>query len=260
MADQENVLIIGATRGLGAEVFKYYSSLDSTTHVFGTARGSDTPSSNSSKASYIPNVDLLSPDCGKNLVSCLPNNTTLHTIIIAASIFIKDDFDAPDWDAEVKMYTTSCVAPVTIVSALDKGGYLASGTKLLLVGSESGSVTLRHPKEGGGAYGHHGSKAATNMVSRLLSLDLKEKGVAVAVVHPGFMRTEMTKGVGFDKFWDEGGAVTPDVAAKSLVDWIRKEFDIGKTGQYWAPRGPGDIGTAEPVLGKNLPTPLQLPW
>lgn len=43
------------------------------------------------------------------------------------------------------------------------------------------------------------------MVGRLLSLDLKGKGVAVGLVHPGFMRTEMTKGVGFDKFWDAGG-------------------------------------------------------
>jgi NAD(P)-dependent dehydrogenase (short-subunit alcohol dehydrogenase family) len=75
-----------------------------------------------------------------------------------------------------------------------------------------------------------------NMCAKLLSLDLKERGVAVAAVHPGFMRTEMTKGVGFDKFWDEGGAVTPDVAAKSLVEWI-ETFDISKTGQYWAPRG-----------------------
>lgn len=31
-------------------------------------------------------------------------------------------------------------------------------------------------------------------------------------------------------------AVTPDVAAKSLVEWI-SSFDMSKTGQYWAPRG-----------------------
>lgn len=43
------------------------------------------------------------------------------------------------------------------------------------------------------------------MCAKLLSLDLKERGVAIAAVHPGFMRTEMTKGVGFDKFWDDGG-------------------------------------------------------
>ena len=51
------------------------------------------------------------------------------------------------------------------------------------------------------------------------------------------MRTEMTKSVGFDKFWDDGGAVTPDEAAKSLVEFING-FDISRTGEYWAPRGP----------------------
>ena len=76
---------------------------------------------------------------------------------------------------------------------------------MLLVSSESGSITLRHSKEGGGNYAHHASKSALNMVGKLLSLDLKDQGVVVGIVHPGFMRTEMTKGVGFDKFWDDGG-------------------------------------------------------
>lgn len=105
----------------------------------------------------------------------------------------------------------------------------------------------------------------------------------------------MTESVGFDKFWDDGGgendfserrrlldspsaiAVTPDEAAESLIEFI-STFDIKKTGEYWAPRGPRcvacqyvyslltqtctnrDIGTAGPVLGNDLPTPLQLPW
>lgn len=55
--------------------------------------------------------------------------------------------------------------------------------------------------------------------------------------------------------------MTPDVAAASLADWI-ETFDMEKTGTYWAPRGPADIGTAELVLGPKdtLSTPLQLPW
>ncbi|KAG7149139.1 hypothetical protein HYQ46_001959 [Verticillium longisporum] len=68
----------------------------------------------------------------------------------------------------------------------------------------------------------------------------------------------MTAGVGFDKYWDEGGAVTPEEAAASLAQWT-DGLDISKTGEYWAPRGPRDIGTAEAALGKGLPTPLQLP-
>jgi len=161
------------------------------------------------------------------------------------------------------MYRICAIGPTILITTLANASQrlLGKGSKVAFVSSESGSITLRHEKEGGGNYGHHASKAALNMSAKLLSLDLKDRGVAVAVVHPGFMRTDMTKGVGFDKFWDEGGAVTPDVAAESLAKWI-ETFDITKTGEYWAPRGPRDIGTAEPVLGsKNkLPTPLQLPW
>lgn len=136
------------------------------------------------------------------------------------------------------MYATCAIGPTILVTALanDSDTLLHSTTKVILVSSESGSITLRHESEGGGNYGHHASKSALNMSAKLLSLDLKDRGIAVATVHPGFMRTEMTKSVGFDKFWDAGGAVTPDVAAKSLVEWVAT-FDISKTGQYWAPRG-----------------------
>jgi hypothetical protein len=37
-------------------------------------------------------------------------------------------------------------------------------------------------------------------------------------------------------------AVTPDEAAKSLIEWAEK-LDISKTGQYWAPRGPSKFLT-----------------
>ncbi len=82
------------------------------------------------------------------------------------------------------MYTTSSVAPVFVVHRLVNEGYLHAGSKVVLVSSESGSIGLRHEKEGGGNYAHHASKAALNMVGKLLSLDLKEKGIVVSIVHP----------------------------------------------------------------------------
>lgn len=128
--------------------------------------------------------------------------------IITAGFFATENFDqdkGPKWDDELRMYTTSSVAPVFIVHRLVHAGLLQRGSKVVLVSSESGSIGLRHESEGGGNYAHHASKAALNMVGKLLSLDVKDKGIIVSLVHPGFMRTEMTKGVGFDKFWDEGG-------------------------------------------------------
>jgi len=202
----------------------------------------------------------MKPDVGDNIVKQLKGSEPLEAVTITAGYFSTEEFDkGPSFEEEVRMYTTSAIAPVFIVHRLVQANLLQSGSKIVLVTSESGSISLRHEVEGGGNYGHHASKAAENMVGKLLSLDLKEKGIIVSVVHPGFMRTEMTKGVGFDKYWDDGGAVTPDVAAQSLIDWTDK-LDISKSGEYWAPRGPGDIGTAEKVLGKDLQTPLKLPW
>ncbi|KAL5336102.1 hypothetical protein BJX70DRAFT_409993 [Aspergillus crustosus] len=242
----KTILIVGATRGLGASLRTLYASNPST-HVFATTR-SEEKSDPESRVSWISNVDLTKPDVGQKLVSQLPSSTKLSSVIITAGFFGLETFDTPDWEKQVQMYTT-----------WSKSGYLTEGSKVILVSSESGSIMLRHEKEGGGNYGHHASKTALNMVGKLLSLDLKPNGIAVSLVHPGFMRTGMTKGVGFDKYWDDGGAVTPDEAAKSLANFI-DEFDISKTGEYWAPRGPGDIGTVESVLGSDLPTPLRLPW
>ncbi|KAK0899519.1 hypothetical protein LTR91_017063 [Friedmanniomyces endolithicus] len=240
-----NVLIIGATRGLGYQIALQYAQREYS--VTGTARSAP-PKETHHDIHWISGVDVATEAAGKTISEGLKGHKQ-DLVIITAGFFGKESFDEPDYDAEVTMYKTSAIAPVFIVHHLHK--------------AESGSITLRHETEGGGMFGHHASKAASNMVGKLLSLDLKDQGIAVGIVHPGFMRTEMTRSVGFDQFWDDGGAVTPDEAAESLIRWIEEEFDMSKTGQYWAPRGAADIGTAEAVMGAkkgDLPTPLQLPW
>lgn len=212
-----NILILGATRGLGASLRKLYASNPSTKTVFATARGNSAPESNESRTTWLTNIDISQPDVGQQLTAQLPSSTKISTAIISAGYFGFESFDNPDWEKQVKMYTTSAVGPVFVVQSLVKAGFLGEGSKVILVSSESGSITLRHEKEGGGNYGHHASKSALNMVGKLLSLDLKDKGVALGLVHPGFMRTEMTKSVGFDKFWDAGGGKS---ALKSCLEII----------------------------------------
>ncbi|KAJ3003117.1 hypothetical protein HKX48_001946 [Thoreauomyces humboldtii] len=258
-----NVLIIGATRGLGASLAKAYASAG--VSVFGTTRSSSKPEDFGVKeVQWLLDIDLMKPTVGQTLTTAIAKlkpepPKSFDVVIITAGYFKTETLKSPNFEDQQKMYTTSAIAPTLLVSSLHASHHLTKGTKVILVSSESGSVTLRHESEGGGNYGHHASKAALNMVGRLLSLDLEDQGVVVSIVHPGFMRTDMTKGVGFDQFYEEGGAVTPDVAAESLVRWV-ETLDMTKTGEYWAPRGPRDIGTAEKVLGKNIATPFHLPW
>lgn len=51
------------------------------------------------------------------------------------------------------------------------------------------------------------------------------------------MKTEMTKGAGFDQFYDSGGAVEPAEAADSLLDFAATITEK-HNGTFWAPRGP----------------------
>jgi short-subunit dehydrogenase len=195
-----SILIIGATRGLGKALTEYYASKPEN-EVYGTSRSSEAPSSPSGpNIHWITSVDLSKGPNFDNIAKGVKEDQ-LNTAIITAGYFETEDFGQSKWDEEIKMYILSSVAPVFVVEALVRNSKLEKGSKVILVSSESGSITLRHEQEGGGNFGHHGSKAASNMVGKQLSFDLKPKGIAVGIVHPSFMRTEMTKGVGFDKFW-----------------------------------------------------------
>lgn len=76
------------------------------------------------------------------------------------------------------------------------------------------------------------------------------------------MRTEMTKSIGFDAFWEDGGALPPDEAAKIMGDWVENDFSMKLTGTYWAPRGTRDIGNWKVVMGEDTTKegPVELPW
>ncbi|KAI9654878.1 MAG: hypothetical protein M1831_005247 [Alyxoria varia] len=228
-----SVLIVGGTRGLGAALAKQYVTENN--QVFATAR-SKPDDVISPSIHWITSVDVSSMTAGKTITNAIKE--PLDTVIITAGYFGKESFDSVDFEAEVSMYKVSAIGPIFVVQALVQAGLLQKSSRVILVSSESGSITLRHESEGGGMYGHHGSKAALNMAGKLLSLDLKEKGIAVVMVHPGFMRTEMTASVGFDQFWDSGGAVTAEEAARSLIPFV-KSIDMSMTGEFWAPRGPG---------------------
>ena len=226
-----NILIIGATRGLGASLANLYASSPSNV-VYGTTRSPSAPKGLNEKIVWVPNIDVSQEGVGAMLVNQLGQLGVaggmiegkdevrgFDIVIITAGYFATEDFtQGPKWAEQVKMYSssppptptnpkfppsyllpltnhhstaTSSISPPFIVHSLTKAKLLPKGSKIVLVSSESGSITLRHEKEGGGNYAHHASKAALNMVGKLLSLDLREAGVVVSVVHPGFMRVSL---------------------------------------------------------------------
>lgn len=253
----ENVLIVGGNRGLGEALAKQYSEeLKATGTVHATTRYAAPQNTTSYNLKWIPNIDI-TQDAGHQ-VYLKYEHTSIDLLIICSNYFAVERFHTMDYERQLKMYKTNVIGPALLIQHLVTHHLLKSGSRIVLVGGESGSIALR--TEVGGNYGGHGSKAALNMTAKLLSNDLKAHNIAIAVVHTGYIRKMKEDGT-FES--DNGsGALKPHQAAKKLRDWIQT-FDMSKTGQFWAVRGVAGIPSAEKVLGKenvSVDQPVQLPW
>ena len=76
--------------------------------------------------------------------------------------------------------------------------------------------------DSGGRYGYRMSKAALNAASQSLAVDLKDKGIAVGVFHPGWVQTEMT---GYS------GPLTVQESAQGLITNI-EALDMSTSGVF----------------------------
>lgn len=74
------VLVIGATRGLGAEITKAYAN-DTGSTVYGTTRSATAPTGFPESVQWLPEVDLMQPTVGDHLVSLLGASKPLSAVV-----------------------------------------------------------------------------------------------------------------------------------------------------------------------------------
>jgi NAD(P)-dependent dehydrogenase (short-subunit alcohol dehydrogenase family) len=65
----------------------------------------------------------------------------------------------------------------------------AGRAKIINITSQLGSLQAMKPNWG--RYSYNSSKAALNMLTRMLAFDLKDEGISVICVHPGWVKTDM---------------------------------------------------------------------
>ena len=74
----------------------------------------------------------------------------------------------------------------------------------------------------GGYYGYRMSKAALNAAGVSMANDLRTRGIAVALLHPGFVQTEMV---------NNAGDVDADTAAAGLLKQL-DSLSMENTGSF----------------------------
>ena len=130
--------------------------------------------------------------------------------------------DRLDVEAIRRQFEVNALAALRVTAALR--GQLRPGSKVGLITSRMGSIA---DNGSGGQYGYRMSKAALNMAGMSLAHDLKPLGVAVALLHPGLVSTDMLGG---------RGQVEPDEAARSLLERL-DALTLEASGGFWHANG-----------------------
>jgi NAD(P)-dependent dehydrogenase (short-subunit alcohol dehydrogenase family) len=211
------VLITGSNRGIGLELCRQYHARGD--DVIAVCR-SASPELNELGVRVIDGIDVASGEDVTKLSAELAD-VSLDIVINNAGMLRSDTIDSVDFDTMLELYRVNTIGPLRVTRALRKN--LGEGSKVGIVTSRVGSI---EDNSSGNNYAYRASKAAANMVGMNLRHDLASGGVAVALLHPGLVATDMTGGRG----------VPPQDAASGLIARM-DDLNLENTGGFWHAEG-----------------------
>ena len=186
------VLITGTNRGIGLEFVKQFLAREDT--VLATCRdmGSATELrqlKNDTSKLHIFELDVSSQKSMEDLTLQLAGHA-IDIFINNAGVYGPRDstfgkVSANEW---AKVLQVNAKAPMILTQLLIDNLRDGSDKKLLYITSKMGSI---NDNKGGGSYVYRSSKAALNAVVKSISVDLRDSGFSVAVLHPGWVQTDM---------------------------------------------------------------------
>ncbi len=180
------VLITGANRGLGLEFARQFSAAGS--NVIGTARHPDEAEELKSLGVRVEKLDVTDSESVARLAAIL-GDEPVDILINNAGIGGRElSIDGLDVDALDRFFQVNTLGPMRVTQALLPA--LRKGDRKLVVNITSMLGSLER-NTWGGAYGYRESKAALNMFTRSLAIELKDDGFTCIVMNPGWVRTRM---------------------------------------------------------------------
>jgi NAD(P)-dependent dehydrogenase (short-subunit alcohol dehydrogenase family) len=206
-------LVTGANRGIGLELVRQLAARGNT--VIAACRSSSAEL-DALGAEVVAGVDVAEPDTLPTLTRAV-GERTLDLLVLCAGVLERNSLESMDFGSVQRQIEVNGVGPLRVTHALLPN--LGNGSKIAIITSRMGSIG---DNTSGGSYGYRMSKAAVNAAGKSLASDLGDRGVAVAILHPGFVRTEMTGGAGH---------VSASESAAQLLARI-DELDMKTTGSF----------------------------
>ena len=95
------------------------------------------------------------------------------------------DIDYNAWENFIRV---NVMSPLMVCATFSDHVAASDLKKIAIMSSKMGSID---DNNSGGSYIYRSSKAALNAVMKSLSIDLAPRGISVAILHPGWVRTDM---------------------------------------------------------------------
>lgn len=187
----KTVFITGANRGLGLEFCRQY--LEQGWKVFAACRH---PEKAKALIELTENYALdiypldLSDEQAIARVAQHMEGKPLDLLINNAGVYggSPQDLALCETSHWLQTFQINAIAPAKLTQSLLPNLAMVKGAKVAFLTSKMGSMG---DNGSGGAYIYRSSKAALNAIIKSLSIDLAGQGVAVAALHPGWVRTDM---------------------------------------------------------------------
>ncbi len=212
-------LITGANRGIGLEYCRQLKERGD--NVIAVCRTASEELENLN-VSIETGVDITSDTDVLSLIKRL-DRQPIDVLINNAGILERVSLDSLDLNSIRRQFEVNALAPLRLTRALLPN--IKSGGKIIIMTSRMGSI---EDNTSGGSYGYRMSKVALSMAGKSLSQDLKSRNIAVAILHPGLVKTQMTN-------FNQSG-ITSEESVRGLIARI-DELNLENTGTFWHSNG-----------------------
>ena len=213
------VLVTGANRGIGLEYCRQLRQ-----------RGDDVIAVCRQSSDELTQLDVriesgidLSCETDQSVLLKRLAGVALEGVILNAGILQTFGLDDLDPEGIRRQFEVNALAPLVLARALLNN--MSSGGKIALMTSRMGSID---DNTSGGSYGYRMSKVALNMAGKSLAVDLKPHGIAVAILHPGLVRTRMIQ---FNPL-----GITTEESVRGLLERL-DGLTLETTGTFWHANG-----------------------
>lgn len=223
MTITNQVLITGANRGIGLEFARQYA--EAGWKVIACCRDLKQAADLQELADTYPDIKAYPLDVADfAAIEALAENlkgVKIDVLINNAGVYPHSDLNHADPEQWLHAFKVNSMAPFKMAAAFTPHIAASRLKKLVTLSSKMGSLD---DNTSGGSYIYRTSKVAANMVMKSLAIDLQAFGISVAVLHPGWVQTEM----------GGPGALIDTRASVSGLRKVIEHLNLDNTGRFIA--------------------------